>query len=120
MSDTEQQLQAIYDEVPHVECKGLCHIHCTQWIATEGEFVRLTRITGESPHRDESGACCFLKNERCTAYEHRPYICRAYGVVEGIACPFGCKPERTLTQAESIGLIAKIYRLFGSAKCYTN
>ena len=28
--------------------------------------------------RGEDGNCIFLRNKRCTVYEHRPHICRTY------------------------------------------
>ena len=90
-------------------------------MATEGEFIRIEAATGTTPTHDaKTGSCGYLKNKRCTAYDDRPYICRAYGVAEGVLCPFGCVPEKTLTRIESASLIARIYKLFGSTKFYTN
>ena len=37
---------------------------------------------------------------RCTAYEARPLICRLWGVVERMKCPYGCRPERYMTEKE--------------------
>lgn len=116
-----EALHRIYAEVPTIDCKGHCHVHCTKWMAAEGEFIELTRITGTAPRQDpKTGSCNLLIDKRCAAYDDRPYICRAYGVAEGVLCPFGCVPEKTLTRMESASLIARIYKLFGSTRFYTN
>jgi len=33
-------------------------------------------------------ACVFLSNHHCLIYENRPSICRDYGQVDGLPCPF--------------------------------
>lgn len=32
--------------------------------------------------------CVFLNNHKCLIYEHRPLICRDYGIIAGLPCPF--------------------------------
>ena len=44
------------------------------------------------PHLGEGG--------RCTAYDVRPIICRVFGAVRALACPWGCKPQRWMTDRE--------------------
>jgi Fe-S-cluster containining protein len=40
--------------------------------------------------------CPLLVMGRCTAYEHRPLICRTFGSVEGMRCEHGCRPDKLL------------------------
>jgi len=44
--------------------------------------------------------CPALVNGLCSVYAVRPLICRLWGVVREMACPFGCKPERWLADRE--------------------
>jgi hypothetical protein len=64
------------------------------------ERVRLLRQTGRKLRETQQYACPLLKQGRCAAYALRPLICRAFGVVESMACPYGCAPERYLTVSE--------------------
>lgn len=42
---------------------------------------------------------------RCTAYEVRPMICRLWGVTRSMACPWGCIPDRWLSDGEAMELL---------------
>ncbi|RBQ23550.1 MAG: hypothetical protein ALMCE001_17140 [Methanocorpusculum sp. MCE] len=45
-----------------------------EWIHDQGAIFTFGRVL----RRGEDGNCMFLKNNRCTVYEHRPHICRTY------------------------------------------
>lgn len=47
----------------------------------------------------------------CTIYEHRPLICRTWGLVKKMACPFGCIPDRWMTDREFDALMREIHEL---------
>jgi Fe-S-cluster containining protein len=93
MSD---ELQEIYDEIPDIECKGECHESCGPIAYSDAEANRIEQ-SGESPPEPVSGShrCDKLIPlvKKCSIYEDRPLICRLFGVVEGMKCPHGCKPE---------------------------
>jgi Fe-S-cluster containining protein len=36
----------------------------------------------------EDGTCPYLKNGRCSIYEDRPLVCRAYGTSPALPCKF--------------------------------
>lgn len=40
-------------------------------------------------------ACSALDLSRlvCQVYEDRPMVCRIWGLIEALACPWGCRPE---------------------------
>lgn len=40
-----------------------------------------------------TGRCHLLKDGRCSIYADRPLLCRLFGAVPKMACPFGCKPD---------------------------
>ena len=52
-------------------------------------------------------------NGRCTVYSLRPLVCRMWGVVRAMPCPWGCEPERWLTDREAMKLMAAAAELSG-------
>lgn len=53
---------------------------------------------------DRKWRCPVLRAGLCGNHAHRPLICRLYGVVERLRCPYGCEPERWLTDEEAADL----------------
>lgn len=123
--------QDLYDQIPAVECKGHCGTErhdtcCGPIICTALEAERLDAYDGvASPW--ESGTspgtvrmdrlklnfyiCPHLGlNGRCTAYEARPLICRLWGAVENLRCPWGCRPKKYLTCQQAAVLIEEAER----------
>lgn len=95
------KLQAIYDELPAVACTGQCFESCS-FIGTFRAEREQMVAAGRVPPRMDQMPCPWLDFAgRCSGHELRPLICRLYGVTEELACPFGCKAERTLTRAEA-------------------
>jgi Fe-S-cluster containining protein len=94
-------LEAIYAQLPKIECKGLCHHECTYIALTELEAERIEDKVKRLPVFGSLDRCELLdKENRCEAYDVRPLICRLYGLEESMVCPHGCQPERMLTSAE--------------------
>lgn len=106
---------AIYRRMMTLECKGLCWGACGPVPATATEretirrfaeehaipFVDLTRerslgllldgLTGALS--DDELRCPYLADRRCSIYQVRPMLCRLWGAVENMPCPFGCQPK---------------------------
>lgn len=122
-------LQAIYDQLPKIKCQGFCgrdrHNTCCGPIAcTELEAKLLDDYNGTKTAWESLGrkfvmmkleplsplmTCPHLNvSGQCNAYAVRPYVCRVWGIVETMKCPWGCKPERYLTQRESDKLLNQI------------
>lgn len=132
----DQRLQALYDRVPAIDCQGHCHDACCFTDASLRERERMRRASGlelgtvdiftlpGNPTRfDRHGQplaryrCTMLTDEgRCGVYEHRPMICRLYGVFEGLRCEYGCEPERMLTTAEAVELLVESMHVGGHTK----
>lgn len=54
----------------------------------------------------ETLTCPLLTPQRrCAAYESRPMICRLWGMVKKMRCPFGCRPSRWLSDCEADELL---------------
>ena len=125
MADVPRRLRRVFAEIPSINCKGLCWGTCGPITVTaledrtireycednniqhkqlprSKEDVRARMIEGcmECPHLN--------KNKQCDIYQVRPAICRMFGVVEGMACPFGCEPEGVLTDKHSQKLLRRL------------
>jgi hypothetical protein len=112
------KLKDIYKKIPDIECLGLCHQSCTIVPAAKIEIKRAKdRMGGKNPFNPTTAlkslqagenkipSCAALKDNRCSIYTARPAICRLYGVSEGLDCPFGCKPKKTITKQEAYDII---------------
>jgi hypothetical protein len=100
MAERAGRLRALYAELPLVECQGLCGEACgfigltplERHIIQEAGGPNIEITMYPCPALDFMG--------RCSVYEYRPMICRLYGVVEDLRCPFGCEPVKELTRDE--------------------
>jgi hypothetical protein len=124
-------LQDLYDRVPKVACKGHCgtdrHNSCCGPIGCSViEAKILDSYMGiKSPWEDYSAGqvkmtvaalglsrtCPHLGLDgRCRSYAVRPLICRIWGTIKKLRCPWGCVPERWLTDHESYELLDEAVR----------
>lgn len=91
-------LDAIWPQFPDSNCRGLCRDVCANVPTSLGERERIWQATGvvfPDPFAEGAltGDCPLLTPDgRCGGYEVRPSICRAWGSVESLPCPHGCRP----------------------------
>ena len=123
-------LDGIYATLPALECRQLCSVSCGPIVVSRLEAKRLNGRhpirTRPMPTRIESGqslgvgklvetdACCncpMLEAGQCSVYDIRPAICRLWGLVPSMPCPFGCVPERQLSEREGFEFMEKVFRL---------
>lgn len=111
-----KELREIWDKVPAMKnCQGKCQASCGP-IPVGGEEKRL--IEQRSGHGldwdPRTWRCNMLsKTGYCTVYSVRPLICRVWGATGRLPCPFGCEPERVLSDEETMELFAEVERLAG-------
>ena len=125
--DSDDKLQEIYDSLPTVACKGLCHESCGVIPMTAKEFDNVTKLL-KNPVSEEHISrptrrkvviytpdlkCPVLTVGQCGAYEARPMICRLFGVVDDqrMRCPHGCEPSRWLKFDDVVELVAAVEKL---------
>jgi len=101
-------IQAVYDLVPKVRCKGLCGDACGPIGMTVREADAL-REDGIVPprtrvHPKHGVLMCdkLTDGDRCSMYDRRPLICRVYGAVRALRCEHGCKPEGGFIDMERV------------------
>jgi Fe-S-cluster containining protein len=111
-------VQDLYDSVPDVNCKGLCHQACRDigpQITAEEKDRLAARGVDIEKHDD---GCPALVDKRCSVYEDRPLICRLFGATKRMRCPWGCEPvegQRRLTDAEEQEILRKARTISGGA-----
>lgn len=106
--------------LPTLKCRGLCHQSCGPIIISNAEFATLREAVGERVQGEPAGehhtmisnfnretlTCPLLTAQRrCAAYESRPMICRLWGMMKKMRCPFGCRPSRWLDDREATALL---------------
>lgn len=109
MSDVARmaQLDALYRELPTIPCQRKCQDACGPIFMSRVEWQRITRRLGYTPHGTDDLVCPMLQQGLCSVYHIRPMICRLWGLVETLRCPWGCEPTRVLTHEEGLVLIAR-------------
>lgn len=111
---SEQRLDALYATLPAIQCKGLCQQSCGPIAMTPVEFRRISEASGTTPTVDNKGTCSLLKDGKCSVYEQRPTVCRLFGIVKSMKCPFGCIPvPRYLTREEGFQFLRKVEKATG-------
>lgn len=117
-------LQAVYDRLPSVLCKGRCWNSCTNVDATPLERALLAERGVDLPmpvplarHEEMVAAgehrwCPALGPLRtCTVYEARPLLCRSFGSWRSSACEYGCTADRWLSLADFAALMYEVVEI---------
>jgi len=107
-------LKRIYQKIPDFNCKEGCSECCGPhpWSLEEARKIRrFLKKCGLKERFVKFGSlsCPYIENERCIIYPVRPLMCRLYGAVEGLKCPFGCGPEKLLMDKEAGKMIHVVY-----------
>lgn len=118
-------LREIYASIPSTGCKGLCVDECTTVPVFPFELEQLEAATGRKLPTMDAGddlgglllgtevgkPCPLLVLGRCSAYDHRPLICRAFGSVEGLPCSHGCRPAELISKTDQYRNFEKVAEL---------
>lgn len=106
-SSPEDVLLSLRERIPGMFCIPGCNSCCAhvpwskiEWDMLPDEFKKI--------HTIHSLKCPFATDTGCSCHEHRPIICRLFGVTEGMECPRGGIAEIKLTEREAVE-ISKLY-----------
>lgn len=111
-----EAIRRLYADLPDLACKGLCTESCGPVPLSKAERDALVERHGPLRDLQPTSACGYLNIEgRCDVYEDRPLICRLFGIVDHpeMRCPFGCVPERFLTNEEGHELLRAVQQAGG-------
>lgn len=113
------QLEVLYTTLPQLECKRLCQDSCGPILMGSVEYLRLLSVSGARDLASEPKTlrCPLLAQGSCRVYRVRPMICRLWGLTKSMACPYGCEPQRWLSDTEAQALLGASYRLGGGPVC---
>ena len=118
--ETAAALQALYDQIPAIpDCQGHCWLSCGPVAMSDFERRRIRELGVRITHHEEAMQwaetywCEALGPDgRCRVYDSRPLVCRLWGAVEGLKCPYGCVPEGGwLSDRDGYWLLAEAMRL---------
>ena len=98
----------LYAELPKLACRGLCAESCGPIALTPLEEQRIVEVAGSAPTFGPDLVCSMLVDERCSVYQVRPALCRLWGLVESMPCPWGCKPDRYLSDADGYSFLDRV------------
>jgi Fe-S-cluster containining protein len=90
-------LKQLRDRIPEIKCIPGCTQCCGHTAWSEFEWY----LIPEEKRKEFdffSLKCSFCKDGGCSIHEHRPIICRMFGVCEGMTCPMGVPVETMLTE----------------------
>jgi Fe-S-cluster containining protein len=111
----DARLQELYDQLPTIACRGLCSDSCGPAPASIRERDRMERASGQRFTCGVGATCSMLdEHRRCSVYELRPLVCRMWGVMESMRCPYGCKPDgEYVSDIEGFRLVAESLAIGG-------
>lgn len=101
-----ERLDALYTELPKLECAGRCSRSCGPIGMSRVEWQRMCKTAGEE-RKATTLTCPLLEDDRCSVYAVRPMICRLWGLVITMPCPWGCIPDRYLSEVEGFEFMAR-------------
>jgi hypothetical protein len=114
----DRELDALYATLPRLDCQGYCYDSCGPIDTSIRERARIVERARKplTCSKGADGLCSLLTDDhRCGAYEIRPMICRLWGLVRGMPCPYGCRPEGgLLDDREGLKLIIEADRIGGT------
>lgn len=104
-------LDRLYGSLPKLSCQRKCQASCGPIVMSRVEWQRIIAAVGYEPKGKD--LTCPLLDRRtgdCRVYRERPALCRLWGLVRAMACPWGCVPERWLTDAEAYAFLEEVGR----------
>jgi Fe-S-cluster containining protein len=112
-------LQSHYDKIPEVKCKGLCQEACGPIMLNQKEVDEIRKEFGVRLGTDATMSCTALckVSGACTVYAARPWVCRAYGAMEGLECPHGCNTAPLVSVEDGEKMIQAMGKAGGKLFC---
>ena len=120
-SQADRQLEELYKRIPLIpDCDKRCWISCGPIDLADRERQRIRaagyKITPWQQAVSRPGYYCdaLTEEKTCAVYRVRPVVCRLFGAVDGLRCPYGCVPEGGwLSNEEGVRLVAESMRIGG-------
>jgi Fe-S-cluster containining protein len=104
--DIGKTIKYLRKQIPLFKCKKGCTDCCgpvpfSQWewdqVANQKAAVDLT--------------CPYATKDGCEIYEQRPILCRLFGTVSKMKCPYGCGPNKMLSRKKEKEIMSKYMQI---------
>lgn len=96
MGRERKVILALRNRIPAFKCIPGCHDCCGPIPFSKWEWEQV-----KDKRRATAIDCPYIGKDGCDIYKHRPIICRLFGTTPRLQCPYGCAPERMLTDEEA-------------------
>jgi Fe-S-cluster containining protein len=113
-------MKALYARLPRVQCQRKCSTSCSIFLVSAFERDKAERQTGRSftlePHPLMNGLplCSMLtKDGDCGIHPIRPLICRMWGAVPEMPCPFDCEIENPVPPGKVYEFLRESFEIGG-------
>lgn len=103
-----ERLKALYARLPKITCQKRCQEYCGPISLTELEGMLIKKKYKRLPIADVgTQTCSMLSGGACSIYDLRPLICRMWGTVRAMRCPYGCRPDVYMSDQEGRAIVAE-------------
>ncbi|MHB9026955.1 MAG: YkgJ family cysteine cluster protein [Armatimonadota bacterium] len=95
----QEEIAALYAMIPAFECLKGCTVCCGPVPCHPAEEEAMPK---REINLNNTWLTCehAMFRQGCSCYEHRPLLCRLFGTVPSLPCPFGRGPEKLLTKEQ--------------------
>lgn len=101
-------IKYIRKQIPSFECIPGCHDCCGPVPFSKWEWSQI----GDK-REVISLDCPYMTKEGCAIYSQRPILCRLFGTVSRMECPYGCKPSKLLSVKKEKELMVLYSKIMG-------
>lgn len=96
-------------QIPSFRCKEGCFDCCGPVPFAKWEWEKV-----KDKREATSLTCPYASEIGCEIYEQRPIVCRIYGTVNKLRCPYGCGPDKLLSEKKENEIMNKYHRVMES------
>jgi hypothetical protein len=127
-----RELQSLYDLIPKpdIPCVEGCSACCGPVVASRQELERAPALAalindpeallGAVLNHSDCVSCPYIDGENhCAVYDGRPFLCRLFGMVEGLpqlTCSYGIRTTKPLNRATAHKLLGRYVKLLHKDK----
>ena len=103
------EIEQLRKQIPSFKCKPGCHDCCGPVVFSKWEWDQVV-----DKRMATNINCPYIGENGCDIYEHRPIVCRMFGVVKKMQCPHRCGPHKLLTEKKESEIMNKYHLLFAT------
>lgn len=102
----EKEIKKLYAKIPEFECLEGCTGCCGPVPFSKWEWDRI-----KDKRKATGFDCPYINCGKCEIYDKRPLLCRLFGTVEDLRCPYGRRPDKLLSKKEGQEIMNRYFEL---------